>query len=127
MEPLLGTMAIPGVFPNVHYQKHLLSDGGIINNFPIAIAKKDYPTHKIIGVALNTFRKNQTPKNVIEMLMLSLEIAIRKDMVAKSDTVDILFREDIDCKALETNKKKWEKAFKQGYASGIKEFKVQMC
>jgi NTE family protein len=46
--PLLASMSIPGVFPPVDYKDLCLVDGGILNNFPVDLAKKDYPHHKLI-------------------------------------------------------------------------------
>jgi NTE family protein len=120
--PLLGSIALPGVFPSIKYQQYFLNDGGIIDNFPTTIAQKAYPHHHIIGVALNKFQEHQEPKNVIETLSLALEVMMRKDMVKRSKDIAISFYEDIDCNRLERNKKKWKKAFEQGYASGIEKF-----
>jgi NTE family protein len=120
--PLLGSTALPGVFPSVKYQQYLLNDGGIIDNFPTTIAKKAYPQHHIIGVALNKFKEHQEPKNIIETLSLALEVMMRKDMVKRTKDITIAFYEDMDCKRLERDKEKWKKAFDQGYYSGMKKF-----
>lgn len=34
-------MAVPGIFEPVEYDKHLLVDGGVTNNFPIDYAKEN--------------------------------------------------------------------------------------
>lgn len=41
-------MAVPGVFAPVEYEKHLLVDGGVTNNFPCDHAKKQHPEAKTI-------------------------------------------------------------------------------
>jgi NTE family protein len=41
-------MSIPGVFSPVKYLDFSLVDGGVINNFPVDLAKKQYPSHEII-------------------------------------------------------------------------------
>jgi NTE family protein len=41
-------MSIPGVFPPVHYENYLFVDGGLLNNFPVDLAKKIYPHREII-------------------------------------------------------------------------------
>jgi NTE family protein len=123
LEPLLGSIAIPGIFPNVAYQEYLLNDGGVIDNFPSDIAQKQYPNHHIIGVILNVFEKNQVPNNLFDTLSISLEIMMRKDLVKRSKEIDIAFYEPIDCGILDINKQKRKKAFEQGYASGMKKFK----
>lgn len=106
-------MAIPGIFPSVKYGNYLLNDGGIVDNFPTTTAKKKFPKHKIIGIALNMFEKNKKPKNLIETLLTSFEIMLRKDLVKRSEDIDISFYENIDCQILELNPKKRKKAFEQ--------------
>jgi NTE family protein len=68
--PLMGSMAIPGVFEAVSFQDMLLVDGGTINNFPVDIAKKKYPNAEIIGIALNKFTENQKISNIFDSLMM---------------------------------------------------------
>lgn len=40
---LLGSIAIPGIFPVVCYEEYTLMNGSATNNFPVDIAKKKYP------------------------------------------------------------------------------------
>jgi NTE family protein len=124
LPPLLGSMALPGIFPSVPYQHFLLNDGGIVDNFPTAIAQQAYPEHKIIGIALNKFIEQQQPKNLIQTLIITFEIMMRKDLIQGIKEIAIAFYEKIDCGILELDKKKRKKAFEQGYASGVKKFKA---
>ncbi|MBR6907592.1 hypothetical protein IKN40_03695 [bacterium] len=57
-----------------------LIDGGVTNNFPLAIAKGKFPRHKIIGISLNKYQKNQKIKNIFDNLLVSFEIMLRKDI-----------------------------------------------
>jgi predicted acylesterase/phospholipase RssA len=116
-------MALPGIFPSVKYQHFLLNDGGIVDNFPTSFAQQQYPRHKIIGVALNTFEEHQEPKNLIATLITSFEIMMRKDLAVKTQEIALAFYENINCAVLELNKKKWKKVFDQGYVSGVKKCK----
>ena len=68
--PLMGSMAIPGVFEAIPFQDMLLIDGGTINNFPVDIARKDFPATEIIGIALNKFTENQKIGNIFDSLMM---------------------------------------------------------
>jgi NTE family protein len=122
LSPLLGSMALPGIFPSVKYQQYLLNDGGIVDNFPTTLARQQYPSHKIIGVALNKFEENKNPKSLTETLITAFEIMMRKDLVERSQEIDIAFYEEIVCGILELDKKKRKKAFEQGYLSGVKKF-----
>jgi NTE family protein len=76
-------MAIPGIFDPVEYQEMVLIDGGMINNFPVDLAKKKYPKAEIIGVALNKFQENQSMKNIFENLNIAFEILLRGQTVEK--------------------------------------------
>jgi predicted acylesterase/phospholipase RssA len=59
-------MSVPGVFAPVPFQDMLLADGGLMNNFPVNLAKKQFPRTKIIGIALNKFEENPGPKNLLD-------------------------------------------------------------
>jgi NTE family protein len=75
--PLMGSMAIPGIFEPVTFKDMLLVDGGTINNFPVDIAKKENPNAEIIGIALNKFIENQPIKNIFDNLMMGYELLLR--------------------------------------------------
>jgi NTE family protein len=68
--PLMGSMAIPGIFEPIAFQDMLLVDGGTINNFPVDIARKKFPTTEIIGIALNKFTENQKIINIFDSLSM---------------------------------------------------------
>ncbi|MDR0608241.1 MAG: patatin-like phospholipase family protein [Candidatus Peribacteria bacterium] len=97
LSPLLGSIAIPGIFPSVKYQKRLLNDGGLVDNFPTQLAHNTYPYHQIIGVALNKFKEHENPVNLISVLLTAYAIIMRKDLIKKSKEIDIAFYEAIDC------------------------------
>ncbi|GHW02623.1 hypothetical protein AGMMS50249_4090 [candidate division SR1 bacterium] len=122
LKPVLGSIALPGIFESVKYLEYLLNDGGITNNFPVAEAKTRYPHHKIIGIDLNKFQFNTNPKNLVSTLITSYDIVMNKDGISKSRQIDISFYEDIHCGLLDIDKKKRKQAFDQGYKSGHKAF-----
>lgn len=120
---LLWSVSIPGVFPVVRYQNHVLMDGGATNNFPVDIAKKKYPTNEIIGIALNKYKENQNIKNIFDTLSVSFEILLRNHTIENMWIVDHLFYTDIPLKVLDTNKKNMQKAYHQWYEDCIAHFK----
>ena len=65
---VLGSMSIPWVFPLVKYWEYSLVDWWVLNNFPVDIAKNDYPNHEIIWIALNKFQTNQKIKCKIKVI-----------------------------------------------------------
>ena len=48
---LRSTMSLPGIFSPVNYQGHIYVDGGLLNNFPVSVAR-DMGANVILGVHL---------------------------------------------------------------------------
>jgi NTE family protein len=50
---LRSTMSLPGIFTPVHYDGHIYVDGGLMNNFPVSVAK-EMGADFILGIYLQT-------------------------------------------------------------------------
>jgi NTE family protein len=50
---LRSTMSLPGIFTPVHYDGHIYVDGGLMNNFPVSVAK-EMGADIIVGSYLET-------------------------------------------------------------------------
>jgi NTE family protein len=50
---LRSTMSLPGIFTPVHWEGHIFVDGGLLNNFPVSVAK-EMGADSILGVYLQT-------------------------------------------------------------------------
>jgi predicted acylesterase/phospholipase RssA len=98
-------------------------DGGTTNNFPVDIAKKQYPKHEIIGIALNRFKENQKIHTVIDTLSIAFEILLRNNTIENLSLVDYQFYIDSPVKILDTNQKKMKKAYDAGYQECLKKFR----
>lgn len=122
--PLLGSMAIPWIFPNIKHKTYNLIDWWATNNFPVDIARKHYPKNKIIWINLNKFTENQEIKSIFDTLSISLDILLRNRAMLKSDKVDYLFYNDTWLKILDTKASKMKKAFEKGYLDCIEKFKT---
>lgn len=120
---VLGSMSIPGIFPPVKYDKYSLVDGGVLNNFPVDIAKKDYPNHEIIWIALNKFQTNQKIKSAFDNLLVNFEVMMRSKLLENTKLVDYLFYKELPIQILSLNKKEMQKAFNLWYEDWIKMFK----
>lgn len=120
---LLGSIAIPGIFPVVQYQNYILMDGWASNNFPVDRAKKRYPNNKIIGIALNKFKEHQKIKTIFDNLSVSFEILLRNHTIENMWNVDHLFYKDIPLNVLDINKKNMHKAYLEGHKDCIEHFK----
>lgn len=115
-------MSIPGVFPPIKYKNYNLIDGGVLNNFPVDMAKQICPKNKIIGITLNKFEENQEIKSMIDNLMLSFEIMMRSKPLENNKNVDYLFYKKIHISTLSLDKKKMQSAFDMGYEDCLKKF-----
>lgn len=121
---LLGTIAIPGVFPAVQREDELLIDGGATNNFPTDLARKQFPDHKIIWISLNKYRKNPKIRNLLDNLMISFEMMLRKDIEAKGALADVFFCRSLETAVLEFNTTKLKKLFQLGYEDGLEKMRA---
>ncbi|REE07685.1 NTE family protein [Winogradskyella pacifica] len=54
IKPILASSAFPGLFSPVKIKDKLYIDGGVLNNFPLELIRKDCDT--LIGVYLNLFK-----------------------------------------------------------------------
>lgn len=120
---LLGTIAIPWIFPAIERNDHLLIDGGVTDNFPIEVAKKSFPQNKIIGISLNKYRSNPKIKNLFDNLIVSFEIMLRKDIQEKGTLSDIFFCRSLDTPVLEFRTTKLKKLFELWYQDGREKLK----
>lgn len=120
--PLLWSMAIPGVFPPIPFKWSVLMDGGLINNFPVDLAKKDHPSNRIIWIFLNKFTENQKPDTLLKSLSISYEILMRSRYIDNFDLVDSLFYRDLHIPILSNNKKHMKSIFDMWYEDGMKKF-----
>lgn len=113
---ILGSMSIPWVFPPVQYWDDLLVDGGVLNNFPVDLAKKLYPYNEIIGIALNKFEENQKITTSWENLSVCYDVIMRSKLIENTKLVDHLFYREVPVPVLSLNKKKLQSAFDMWYA-----------
>lgn len=116
---LLGTIAIPWIFPAVERYDEVLIDGWVTNNFPIELAKKQFPNHKIIWISLNKYRKDPKIRNIIDTLAVSFEIMLRKDIERQWALADIFFCRSLGTPVLEFNATKLKKLYHLWYEDGI--------
>ncbi len=123
VEPLLGSMSIPGIFEPVPFKDMLLMDGGLIDNFPADRAKKKFPSSQIVGIALNKFKENQSLKTIFDALNISFEILLRAQTLEKFPLVDHLFYKPLPVGVMDIKEKALRKIFQEGYDDCIEHFR----
>jgi len=92
---MFGSMAVPGVFQYIDRNGHVLVDGGVVNNFPVDLAKK-MGADIIIGVDITSdFVSREKIKSLQGMFTQMMGfLDLRKDSV-NSRMCDILIKPDI--------------------------------
>jgi predicted acylesterase/phospholipase RssA len=120
--PLMGTMAIPGVFEAVAFKNMLLVDWWTINNFPVELAKEKFPKAEIIGIALNKFKENQKIRNIFDSVSRWYDLLFSGQLVSSLDLVDHLFYRQLSVSTLDTKEKDMRKIFKQWFADCLEYF-----
>lgn len=122
---VMGSMALPGIFPAVEHQGAMLVDGGVLCNFPVEYAKEQYPDDEIIGVYLGQFKKNQPVNSLIDVLLLSYGVTIQGYLLKDLDKVDYLFKRDLDMGTMESNEEKIRALFELGYQDGLRQLRMK--
>lgn len=122
---VLGSMSIPGIFPPVKYKEYSLVDWWVLNNFPVDLAKHDYPNHEIIWIALNKFQINQRIKTTFDNLLINFEVMMRSRVIENTKSVDYLFYRELPIQILSLNKEQMHKTFALWYEDWIKLFKKE--
>ena len=122
LRPVLASMAIPGIFPAVEYDGSMLVDGGVLCNFPLEYAKRDYPEQEVIGIYLGQFKKDQPVRNLMDTLLLSYAVSMQAYLLKDLDQVDYLFKRELNVGVLDTAEEKIRDIFDQGYEDGLQKF-----
>ena len=122
LRPVLASMAIPGIFPAVEYDGSMLVDGGVLCNFPLEYAKRDYPEQEVIGIYLGQFRKDQPVNSLMDTLMLSYMVSMQAHLLKDLDQVNYLFKRELKVGVIDTAEEKIRDIFDQGYEDGLQKF-----
>ena len=120
---LMGSIALPVIFPPVRFGEYLLVDGGVIDNFPVLRAKKLYPNHEVIGVTVSSYKKHQKVNNLLANAMVSWNLVLSKDIEWNIIATDHLFCKNTWVSTTETDKEKLAHIYEVWYKDGMKYFK----
>ncbi|MGN0191119.1 MAG: patatin-like phospholipase family protein, partial [Candidatus Cryptobacteroides sp.] len=92
---LRSTMSIPGVFTPVHYEDMVLTDGGMRDNYPTAIAKY-VGADIIIGVDVSAPPKDAASvRNIADVVSLSMDMLGRETYEYNVTLPDVNIRPDL--------------------------------
>jgi predicted acylesterase/phospholipase RssA len=90
-----ATMSIPSIFTPVSYNNYLLIDGGVLNNFPVDVAK-EMGADIVIGLNLGFPEKTRSDyDNLLEVLDRTSEIPGMERRRENIELADIYIEEDV--------------------------------
>lgn len=86
VEAVRGTFTVPLVYRPIKVDDKYVFDGGLYDNFPVDVMKKEFAPDVIIGSNVSSKIFNTYPKNIDEKLMNKFLIYL---FLSKSDSTDI--------------------------------------
>lgn len=81
IEAVLGSAAIPGVFPPIVWGDHVLVDGGVANNTPLVPAIASGAEQVYVLPTGSTCELDTLPNNAIGVLMTSMSLLVMRRMI----------------------------------------------
>lgn len=95
-QAIRSSMAIPGVFTPVHHGNHLLSDGGLVNNFPVDVCLR-LGADLVIGVELadEMITDVRDLRSLPAQLSQYLSIAVSNNRNANLELCDVYLHPDM--------------------------------
>ncbi len=98
-EAMRASMSVPGVYPPVRYQGHLLVDGGLVDNLPVDVARA-MGANVIIAVNITTPLSNGHNLNDVVGVSLQVIKILGYQNVTRSitalDSSDVLIEPNLD-------------------------------
>lgn len=115
IKPILASSAFPGLFSPVKIKDKLYIDGGVLNNFPVELIKKN--CNILIGVYLNllTTADNSNLKHFYNVIERAINIRIAKQDEEKFVEFDIVIAPESLAHYSLFDKKNIDAIYKIGY------------
>lgn len=93
-DAVMASTCIPGVFVPVQLDGRLLVDGGIVEQVPIS-SLRNMGADYILGIDLSGAQKLQKPKGIIDVILNSIEIAVRHQAMLHTEDADAVISLDV--------------------------------
>lgn len=115
-QALMASSCIPVIFQPIHYNNNLYVDGGVLDNFPIAPLLDQ--CHKIIGISVNSVKKEVDEIHMNNIADRAIHLAIGASLSDKIEKCD-LFIEPPDMSRFSIfDLNKTDQIFNYGYEYG---------
>jgi len=91
---LRATSAFPGVFAPLMCNGHMLVDGGVLNNLPVANMKQE-PVDIILAVDVAREHEKKPPRNMVEVVYRSYSLMTAERKHTSLNLADLVVRPDV--------------------------------
>ncbi|MCG8476145.1 MAG: patatin-like phospholipase family protein [Cytophagales bacterium] len=123
--PLLASSAFPGVFSPVPYQDMLLSDGGILNNFPANIIRGE--CRHLTGIHLkpiNRIESDEAFSNMLDVMIRAYELLISAGARRNAKLCDLMLspQELAGARTFNVKNEELESLYELGYQFACRYF-----
>ena len=108
-----ASACVPVLYEPVEIDGQLLVDGGLMESIPLSALKKMGASHTI-GVDLKSERKYQKPRNILDILNNSFEIALKHLANVNVTDIDVLIQPKLG-EFSRTDTKNSDKMIRRGY------------
>jgi NTE family protein len=89
-----ATTSVPGFFQPVKYEDKVLVDGGVLNNLPADITRKE-GAEIVIAVDVEREREEREPRNMFDVLNRSLSLMMVEMRRSNLRFADVIFRPQV--------------------------------
>lgn len=116
-DAVLASTCIPGIFSPVKQNDMLLVDGGVVENVPVPTLEELGAKFKI-SVDLTSHRKATKPKNVVDVIISSINLAMMSSTIRNTSKADIQISPNLG-KFSPIDSKKTKELIDIGYSTSL--------
>ena len=84
-----ATMSLPGVFPPVEHDGHVLVDGGVLNNVPADVVRA-MGADVVVAIDVSVMRDSGTRRSLVGLIGETLDVMMRANARASLKAADIV-------------------------------------
>ena len=114
---VLASTCIPGVFSPIKQNDMLLVDGGVVENVPVSTLE-ELGAKFMICVDLASYRNTTKPKNIIDVIISSMNLAMMTSTISNTSKADIQISPDLG-KYSPIDSKKTKELIDLGYNTSL--------